>query len=349
MALVLKSKKTMEMIEKGKQKGGGGANYFKPEPNAKDVFKVFICPPKNEDVSIIQKVVVHEIFNQTGKVAGCVSPSNWEEKDPFIKLGWNLRKKYSDHKSQKVKDFFKYLVGKSKNIIHVINPEDTEKGIQSWQAPQSVVDFILNDIEQNDGDMDFCHPQTGKALVVKKTGSGLLTKYACAWSKNAVELDGIDEDKLSEMLDVLPDSILGSMFKKPTKDEIEDYREAVDVLAEKLKVSINWKNTKDSNLEVDDDADLDDDSSTEKEDEDDDFAEDDDLDLEDDADEKPKADPKKEAAAKKKALEDKKALEAKKAADAKKKAGSKAVEKKKPVEDEDDMELDEDDLDLDEE
>lgn len=321
MALVLKSKKTMEMIEQSKQKGGGGANYYKPQLNEKGVFKVFICPPRSEDVSIIQKVTVHEIFNSTGKVAGCVSPANWEEKDPFIKLGWSLRKKYADHKNANVKNFFKYLVGKTKNIIYVIDPDDTEKGIQVWQAPQSIVDFILNDIEQNDGDMDFCHPQTGKALVVKKTGEKLMTKYACAWAKSDVELDGIDEDKLVEMLEALPESILGTMFKKPTKDEIADYRDAVDGLAEKLKISINWKNTKDSNLEVDDDADLDDDSSTEKEDDDEDFS-DDDLDLEDEA-------PKKGA----------------KQSSAKKEA-PKSSGKSKKVEDEDDIDLD--DLDLDE-
>lgn len=378
MALILKSKKTMDMIEEGKKKGGN-AGFFKPQPNEKGIFKVFVCPPKADEdgdgkYPLVQKATVHEIFNSQGKVAGVVSPANFEEKDPFIKLGWGLKKKYEKHKSEKVKDFYKNLVGKTKNIIYIIDPDDTEKGIQIYQAPASVADFILEEIDRNEGDMDFCHPSTGKLLVIKKVGTGFNTKYKCGWSKTDANLD-IDEDKLEELLNALPDSIFGSLYKKPTKDEIEDYKDAVDAIAERLKISINWKNTKDSNLEVDEDADLDDDGEENLEGEDGDDSDldldedkkedsDDDLDLEEDEDEKPaKPDPKKakEEAAKKKALEEKKKkeLEAKKAADAKKKkeADKKAgaSKGKKVVDDEDDLDLDEsdssddDDLDLDEE
>lgn len=319
MALQLKSKKTMELIENEKSKGGR-ADYFDPKPNDKGVFKIFICPPKNEDTPIVQKVKVHEIFNKTGKVAGVTSPANFEEKDPFIKIGWDLKAKYAEHKNEKIKDFFKYLVGKDKNIMYIIDPSNIEKGIQMYQAPKAVIDFVLNEIENSeDGSIDFAHPKTGKFLIIKKTGVKLLTKYQCAWGKNNTNLEGIDEDKLEEMLNTNAKPVIGGLFKKPTKEQLDTYKEAIDVLAEKVGISINWKNTKDSNLEVDDDAELDTDLDTEGDGL---SGDDEDLDLTDD--EKPKDNKK---------------------ADAGKKTDAKAGGKKAAKDDDDDLDMD--DLDLD--
>jgi hypothetical protein len=249
--LVLKSKKTLDVMEE--RKGGGRADFFKPTPNDKGVFKVFVCPPKSEEVPMIQKVVVHEIFRNRSRLGGVVSPANFEEKDPFIKIGWSLRNKYEKSKKKELKEFFRNMVGSTKSFLYVIDPSNVEAGIQLWQAPKPVIDAIIGAMEAADGDIDFAHPETGRALVVKKTGERLNTKYTCGWATKDIELDGIDEDKLVEMLEALPDSLLGSVFKKPTQSQIDDFKEVIDGLAEEAGITINWKNGKDSGVDEDED------------------------------------------------------------------------------------------------
>lgn len=233
--LVLKSKKVLDDI-KEEAKKGGRAEFFQPEFNEKGIFKVFICPPRSEEHNIVSKVVVFEAFNKNGLLGKVNSPANWGEKEPFTKLSYSLEKKYKEVKGKK--EFYKYLRPKTKNCYWVIDPTNEDKGIQLWQAPYSVSQFILNDIETNDGDMDFAHPQTGRLLVVKKTGSGLDTEYNQNWSKVEANLS-IDEDKLVEMLEELPE-ILGGIFKKPSKDDIEEYKETMEGIAERLGIPLNW-------------------------------------------------------------------------------------------------------------
>lgn len=269
MALILKSKKQAQLLKD--QQKSNGLPYFKPKYSPKGTAFVFICPPKNEDSTIVTPVKVHEAYGSGGtKLAGpMTSVSEFGETCDITKLGWELRNKYKDSKNEKLKKLPAYFLPKTKNIIFVIDQNEVSKGIQQWQAPQSVADFIKAEVSGNDdgveeGDMSFAHPTKGKLLKFTKTGEKLNTSYTnIGWAqKTALDLGEVDEDKLVEMLSEMPD-VLGGLFRKPTKEQIQDYKDFLDSYAEKNGLTLNWKNTKKSQLETEDAADETDEDSDE--------------------------------------------------------------------------------------
>lgn len=273
--LILKSKKQVGLL-KEQQKSGGGVPFFKPNwqktKKGEDIIYVFICPPKNEDTALVTQVSIHEAFGANAKLTNpLVSVSNFDEKSDITEMGFRIKNSYKDKETKASKALVGYMIPKRKNIIFVIDPSAPEKGIQMWQAPYAVADYLIKYLEGDEdtgveeGDMSFAHPTEGKLLKVKKTGAKLTTSYSVTFVEKEFDLGDINEENLVEMLEKLP-NVLGGVFKKPSKDAIQTYKDFLDEQASSKGIALNWKNPKNSKLDSasdeddnSDDTDVDDD------------------------------------------------------------------------------------------
>ena len=269
MALILKSKK---QVEKLKAQQSSNVGYFKPTYTPKGTGFVFVCPIKNEDTTIVTPFKVFEAYGMDKKqlTPSLPSPTMWDEKCDIESIGWDLKNKYKGNK--KMETVHQFFIPKTKNIVFVIDPLAPEKGIVKWEAPKAVSDFLTAHIAGNDdgteeGDMSFAHPTEGKLLKWTKVGTGFNTKYSnVGWATKPLDLGEITEEKLIEMLAEVPD-VKNGIYKKPSAEKIQAYKDFLDSYAAKKNFEINWKNPKSSNL---DGATDDEDTSTDVESVDDD-------------------------------------------------------------------------------
>jgi hypothetical protein len=269
---VLKSKASSEATKKELSKGGGGKGFkFK-----KTITKLLILPPVEEDSAIFETIYKHTLWGAKGPLASCSSPMANGETDKIHQMGWDVQKKYSKNKDEKLKGFFRSFLVDEKHAINVLDLNDIEAGAQTLQMPSSVADVVLQefaDVVENDY-TDICDLDEGRILQITTNGDQGTKKVrytVVKFLKNTAGLREsglVDEDMEGDLIENMPN--LKKLQPKYNEKEFEDFLKKVMKEGEKLGIDFDDLSNDEEEVEDEDeivDEELADDDELETEDE----------------------------------------------------------------------------------
>jgi hypothetical protein len=186
---------------KTQSSGGGGRKIMDLKAVSNEVL---ILPQTVKDSAVFFETCVHEVWVNKRPVASCTSPTVFDEKDIIMEAGWNLKRKYENSKSDKLKNAWKNFMPKRNKYVYVLNKADIEAGPLLLKLPKAVYDVLLDELDECTSNEDYksiCDLDKGRWLRIKHNGAeGLNKSYIAKFSKETAQLvenNLTDEDKVA--------------------------------------------------------------------------------------------------------------------------------------------------------
>ena len=213
--------KTREQMNKDERSYG----YFKPIVGKNFVR---ILPAWNKEGVMYRKVRVHFRVGADNQIVPC--NSIFRKRCFICEKCAELRKKEDPESLEEARNMRsspRYLV----NMIEIKNPEN---GVQIFSIPKTVWEDYIKVWMNDDNWGDITNPKTGYDIIITRTGTGLLTKYASQIMKEPTPIPDMGVLKNLKDLDEIAEKIFTYEQQKeiyygtPDYEDLESEEKDVD-------------------------------------------------------------------------------------------------------------------------